>query len=275
MLNLAKNHPHVFIVNHDSFFSSRPGDDMRITTVVFVCFGWLFLAGIESAKGTVIYDGTIAWESAGTGLYANQWYFDGLFTDPERARHFSIAQGSGIEIAIRARTITILDSATGFITPTGNVYTVSTGLTVHGNAKWAYEYVINLSPNGLDSGLHIGDTDVFLTVTDLATNTSATVDPLTYWTTNAGYSWQNGFRQPTPDSSTDTEIQNRALPGVNFPTGSFNPLDLQTYRFDLEVRNKATDALLASDTMFVQVPEPSSFVITSWFMYMLLRSRKR
>jgi hypothetical protein len=188
---------------------------------------------------------------------------------------WTVDTNNGVELGLRAK----YRQGAQIDTPT-NVYDVLPGYQNPTHALWNYEFSIDLQPNGAGSGLTLNEITATLTVTDLTTGATGTVNPLTYWGDDSGFGsglgGANGITstgQDSPENGADWVAQNSQNPlfaqfPISFPAvcGSnceaFNPNAADLYQFVLTVNNADTGALLASDTIDVQVtPEPAAVVL--------------
>ncbi len=171
---------------------------------------------------------------------------------------FTIADGTGdaegVELGLRARV-----RNGGAPAPEGNVYTFSTGTDPSGFALWNYDFSIYLG------GRTFGAQGVTasLSVTDVGTSTTVSVDPTTHWLDDAYY---DGVVHPTNsghDALTDASgAQNSEnLSFADSPLAGFNPWYGDTYIFTLTVTVPG-DGAIVMDTITVNtVPEPATLSV--------------
>jgi hypothetical protein len=194
----------------------------------------------------------------------------------------------GVELGLRAKyrfgtgASTVIHSST-------DIYDVPVGVGAGANANkalWNYDWSINLLDAG---GVTLPDITAQLTVTDVNTGSSVTIDPLTYWTDNAGWGYPNAGGSPVKVNLGGLQevpgvvvygAQNSENPKfADFPLSSgFSALqDGKVYEFDLKVFD-SSNTLMASDTMFVNTfaPEPASvFMIASGLLLVGLYRRRK
>jgi hypothetical protein len=238
------------------------------TPVAIAALGTLALA-VSAANAAITYEANLVSPNNSGEI---GWY-DGT-GNPNGG--FTVDTENGIELGLRAK---LRQSPNVINTPT-DVYTVPAGLQVGSptHAAWNYEFSIDLAPLGVSSGLNLGDIAGFttLTITDVTTGTTNTVNPLNYWADDSGF----GPTVTTPESTGQWGAQNSENPLFSdFPLDSmsysFNPYAEHTYEFELNVANPAGGGLLASDTIFVNVPEPTSIAMLGIGALTLLRRSRR
>ena len=169
---------------------------------------------------------------------------------------FTVDTENGIELGLRAK----YRQDPNVINSSDNVYHVLAGLQTSPapttRAKWNYEFSIDLSPNGVSSGFTLEDIVAALTITNLNTLATATVNPITYWADNSF--WGSTGETTGGDPAGKWGAQNSENGAfADFPLASFDPNALGTYKFDLVVSN-LDQQVLASDTILVAVPEPAT-----------------
>jgi hypothetical protein len=151
--------------------------------------------------------------------------------------NFTVDTENGVEIGFRAKLYQV-----GNITPTGNLYQVSTGLFSPTRALWNFDYSVN---PGLQS---LADTTALITIKDLGTGTVTSFDPsLISDNATSGNGYQNS---------------ENAIFGFLGP--SYNPFANDTYQFDFTLTGGSLQAPLAVEA-FVEigsgVPEPSTWAM--------------
>lgn len=169
---------------------------------------------------------------------------------------FTIDNENGVEVGLRAK----LRQSPGVIDSPSNVYLVPAGPQPGSptHAAWNYEFSINLSGANLTLSDIINKTT--LTVTDLTTSATNTVNPFTQFPDYSVYG-PDGKNNPA-DALTNFGAQNSENPAfAGFPlAGSYNEFAPDTYRFTLNVIDNG-GTQLASDTIDVTVaPLPSSLL---------------
>lgn len=170
---------------------------------------------------------------------------------------FTIDLENGIELGLRAK----LRSDPNVIDTPTDIYDVPGGPQIGSptHAAWNYEFSIDLEPGGVGS-LTLGDINASLTITDLTTSATATIDPVTYFGDDAAFGPSNEESKP---KTTDWGAQNSENPAfASFPlAGDYNEAAARTYLITLTVTNAAGDTTLASDSIMVEVvtPEPATF----------------
>lgn len=170
---------------------------------------------------------------------------------------FTIDLENGIELGLRAK---LRQDPNVIDTPT-DIYDVPYGpqLSSPSHAAWNYEFSIDLEPGGVGS-LTLGDINASLTITDLTTSATATIDPLTYFNDDTGFGPSN---KEKPQQTTDWGAQNSENPAfASFPLASdYNEAAARTYLITLTVTNATGDTTLAADSIMVEVvtPEPATF----------------
>jgi PEP-CTERM motif len=189
----------------------------------------------------------------------------------------------GVELGLRAKYRFGSGSSTDIHSST-DVYDVPVGVNA-GKALWNYDWSINLINTG---GWILSSITAQLTITDVNSGISKTIDPLSYWKDNAGWGYPSVPGNPvtvnlgglkTAPGLTVWGAQNSENPNfADFPlSAGFNALQAgKEYEFDLKVFNNS--GLMASDTMFVNttVPEPASlFMIGSGLLLAGLYRRRK
>jgi len=212
-------------------------------TALYVC---LFAV---SSQASTLFDGSLASPSA--SAFAG-WY-DGT-GNPNGG--FTIDLENGIELGLRVK---LRQSPNVINTPT-DLYDVPNGpqLSSPSHAAWNYEFSIDLEPNGIGT-LTMADIDASLTIIDLTTSATATIDPLTYFPDDSAFGPSG---KETPQQGTDWGAQNSENPAfASFPLAAgYNENAGDLYQFTLAVTNAAHTSTLATDTIMVQVvtPEPAA-----------------
>jgi len=227
-----------------------------------------------SARASSTYDTTLASPNGNTANTTNNpsWY-DGSGNNTVQGG-FTVDSENGIEIGMRAK----YRQNANWIDPTGNVYSVAPGAQTNitsggaganaARAAWNYEFSIDLQPGGLGgggSGLTLADiaANTTLTITDLTTGHTSTVNPLTHWGDDTGYGHAIGFTlaaKGTPEVASDWGVQQSENPAfADFPLAAFYNMNApDSYQFTLNVV-KNDETVLGSDTIFVNVaPLPTS-----------------
>jgi hypothetical protein len=170
---------------------------------------------------------------------------------------FAVDTENGVEVGLRVKLRqdpNVIDSVTG-------VYDVPIGpqLTSPSHAAWNYEFSIDLRPGGVGT-LTLADITATLTITDVTTGATATVDALSYFGDNSGY---GSGGKDTPATGTDWGSQNSENPiFASFPLAAdYDENAVRLYEFDLVVKQGTN--VLASDTIYAQTvaPEPGSALL--------------
>ena len=162
------------------------------------------------------------------------------------------------------------------IDSSSNLYDLPAGPQVSSpsHAAWNYEFSIDLDPNGVGT-LTMAGIDASLTITDLTTSATATIDPLTYFPDNSAFGPSG---KESPQQSTDWGAQNSENPKfASFPLASgYNENAPDLYQFTLTVTNAAHTSTLATDTIMAQVvtPEPASLGLIALGAAALILRRK-
>jgi hypothetical protein len=175
---------------------------------------------------------------------------------------WTVGTGNGIEVGLEA----ILRNL-GPVEPiVGTTYFVPAGFQTQPSAStkatWNYNYSIDLRPGGVGS-LTLDDIDAKLTITNLTTSASGTIDLIAPPTgaDNASYDGTTVHNAPLP---TDWATQNSKNPtfgdagmlGLGYDIGSSDD-----WSFVLNVYNKGTSNVLATTAITVDVvptPLPSA-----------------
>jgi hypothetical protein len=136
-----------------------------------------------------------------------------------------------------------------------------------GRASWDFYFSINTNANGTGSNT-LSAYNYNVAVTDLSNGTTVSYDPLGAGNDDSGFGplgvTQGDNHNTTPpitaiplDPSTEWIAQNAENIGFNFLFGSnFNPTD--AYQINLQVLNKDGGALIDSDIITVNSPEPGT-----------------
>ena len=223
---------------------------------------FIFFAASAAAMATIQYDTNLA--SPNNSNYPG-WY-DGT-GNPNGG--FTVDTENGIELGLRVKLRqdpNVIDSPTDlYYVPVGPQPSSPT------HAAWNYEFSIDLRPGGLGT-LTLNDISASLTITDVTTGATATVNALSYFGDNSGY----GPGGKDTAQGTDWGSQNSENPiFASFPLAAdYNENAVRLYRFDLTVTQNG-GGLLASDTIFAQTetPEPSAWVLTLGGLGFLMRRR--
>ncbi len=212
--------------------------------------GLLFAAATVAPAG-IIYDTNLV---SPNGSSAPGWY-NGT-GNPNGG--FTVDSENGIEIGLRAK----LRQSPNVIHSPDNQYTVPTGSQpgVPGRAAWNYEFSIDLEPLGAGS-LTLADIVASLTITDVTTGQTSTVNPLTYWNDDTGF---GSLGTTKPESAAQWGAQNSQNPIFgDFPLAfEYNMNAVRTYRLDLVINN-LSGGNLATDTILINTvsPEPASLAL--------------
>lgn len=197
---------------------------------------------------------------------------------------FTVDSENGIEIGLRAviRQGPQINSLTNtYYVPSGPESTANGSLSNNGaRAAWNYDFSIDLRPNGVGS-LTFNDITALLTVTDLTTLQSGSVDPLslTFAPDTAGFGNPAGTTNSHDGSATssDYSAENSENPIFgNFPVAGYNFGNGDEYQFNLQITENSNSQVLASDTIDVVVtPEPSTFFMLGGGCLALFLFRRR
>jgi hypothetical protein len=127
--------------------------------------------------------------NTGSGNGANPSWYNGA-GNPQGG--WTVDNSNGIEVALRAK----YRNVDGVIDTSTDDYSVTAGAcltapcTTNGPhptyALWNYEFSIDLQPNGVGS-LTLADITATLTVTDVTTGATGTINPLTHWADDTGF----------------------------------------------------------------------------------------
>jgi hypothetical protein len=197
---------------------------------------------------------------------------------------FTVDSENGIEIGLRAviRQGPQIDSSTNtYFVPSGPESTSNGSLANNATrAAWNYDFSIDLQPNGVGT-LDFNDITALLTVTDLTTSQSGSVDPLSvaFAGDTVGFGNPAGTTSSHDGSATgsDYSAENSQNPIFsNFPVAGYNFGNGDEYQFNLQITDNSTSQVLASDTIDVVVtPEPSTFILLGGGCLALFLFRRR
>jgi hypothetical protein len=184
---------------------------------------------------------------------------------------FTVDTENGIEIGLRIK----LRQDPNVISSATNIYDVPIGPQVSSptHAAWNYEFSIDLEPLGIGT-LTLNDITASLVVTDVTTSvTSASINPLTYWTDDSGF---GSGGKTTPQTGAQWGVQQSENPiFADFPLGAdYNENAVRLYQFTLTVTQNSNGNVLGSDTVFAQTvaPEPSTFLFMGLGLGLLMLS---
>lgn len=230
-----------------------------IKFALYVCLG------ILTAQASTLFDANLASPNAS----AFPGWYDGT-GNPNGG--FTVDSQNGIELGLRVKLRqdpNVIDSPT-------DIYAVPAGPQPSSlsHAAWNYEFSIDLEPNGVGT-LTLADISASLTITDVTTGATATINPLTYWNDDAGF---GSSGKTSPESAAQWGAQNSENPIFgDFPLAAdYNEGAARTYLFTLVVTNIHTTAILGSDVMQVNVtPEPATIGMIGLGIAMLLLGGKR
>jgi hypothetical protein len=183
---------------------------------------------------------------------------------------------NGVEVGLRAKYRNV-DSVIDTLTDDYSVMSgecildpTCKGSSSNANlALWNYEFSIDLRPGGVGS-LTLANIVATLTVTDVTTGATGTVNPLTHWVDDSGFgsgaggaSGLTSTGKHIPEVPADWGAQNSENLGfADSPlAGVFNPNANDEYDFVLTV-SSPTGAVLATTDIEVQAtPEPSAVIL--------------
>jgi len=164
---------------------------------------------------------------------------------------FTIVNGGNIEIGLRAM---LRQNPADIANGSNNIYSVplgsQTNITSGGNgdnparAAWNFDFSVDL----LSSGLHLNNISTVLTITGIPGSppgSPLSFDALTMFSDNSG--WDTAKNLALSNLDTDIGFQNSE--NANFV--GINIILDATYNFKLDVYNKQTQALIASDNIVV------------------------
>lgn len=175
--------------------------------------------------------------------------------------------GSGtIELGLRARF-----RGGPNVTPVGDLYTFPTGTGSGGRAVWNYDFSVGLGSSGyrLSDFVGTGGSNLLtasLTITDVNTAFTATINPVIYWSDSATHNGSTAFQNGSGYGSPGTMIGEQNSQNLQFAdsplAGDFNPWNGDTYLFNLKVSDSG--GIIASVNMQVDaIPEPASLTLLS------------
>lgn len=141
---------------------------------------------------------------------------------------------------------------------TGNVYIVKDGGQPCYSttcALWNFDFSVNLQANGANPTLHLSDITSLMTITNVGTGDTFSLDPLHAFSDN--YGWNGGPSDNTAltNLSSDWGFQNSENLGFFFP--GFDPYAAGTYKIELSVAEGATSLGSVSETIEA-VPSPGT-----------------
>lgn len=183
----------------------------------------LLVVAISPAKAGVVYDADLV----SPGVYYGSGNTNG---------HFVVDTENGVEIGFRAKLYKV-----GNITPTGNLYQVSTGLYSPTRSLWNFDFSVNPGNQSL-----VG-TAALITITDLRTGTQTSFNP-----------------SLIPDNATSGNGYQNSENAIFGFLPSYDPFANDTYRFNFTLAGGSLLTPLAVEA-FVQigsgVPEPSTWAM--------------
>lgn len=209
----------------------------------------MFSFGAGTASAATVNDAILA--SPSTNLAVPGFYAGNSIPSD----HFTVTTDNGIEVGLRART-----RFGAGPTPTGNTYDFAAG-NIAGLAYWNFDFSVNLRPNGVGT-MTLADVRSMLTFNDMFLGTTMSFDPLVSIGDNEG--WSSTGEHSGPALLTDSGAQNSEnmmFSGIKLaldPGFDPNRADLYTVKYDVF---NSSNALLASTTMLVDVPEPASMAL--------------
>ncbi len=166
---------------------------------------------------------------------------------------FVISQNNGTEIGLRTK----LRQDPNVINTPNNIYMVPTGSQpgVPSRAAWNYEMFVNVRPNNLGS-MTLADVSQYstLTILNVGTGVSSTIDPFSWWTDDSGYGTGG---KTTPWTSDQWSMEQSENPSFgDFPLAAgYNMNSDALYYFLLVVRDNSQNVLNTVD-MYAQVGNP-------------------
>ncbi|MDE2200428.1 MAG: PEP-CTERM sorting domain-containing protein, partial [Rhodospirillales bacterium] len=236
-------------------------------------------AMLALAAGAIGLAGPAMAQTATDTTLASPGFYNGTGNPSSEFTTDTFTLGSGsIELGLRARYRYGAD-----VVPSGNVYTVDTGSVVGHPAYglWNYDFSINLG----SSGIHLADlvskasggTGLYsatLTVTDVTTGLTVSIDPVIHWKDSATYDasgaggpnvfYQNGTGYTVANQLGIQNSENLGF-GDSPLVGDFNPNNVDTYDFTLSLQQNGVvlsapgSTTLGSVAMQVNaVPEPAT-----------------
>jgi hypothetical protein len=164
---------------------------------------------------------------------------------------WTVSTTGGIEVGLRTkyRNVNgIIDSSTDDYSVTaGGCISLPCSSTPHPTwALWNYEFSIDLQPNGIGSLTLAGiAANTTLTVTDVTTGATGTINPLTHWGDDTGFGSGPGGAggvtstgKHVPEVGADWAVQNSQNLGFGDSplVGFFNPNASDEYDFTLTVK---------------------------------------
>jgi hypothetical protein len=254
-----------------------------------------------TAKADILsYDQTLASPDTTAAASNNLSWYNGSGNSGVQGG-WTVDTNNGIELGLRAQlreVNSVINTPTNdYVVPVGGCTTspcdTGSGGSQPSLALWNYEFSIDLDPNGAANPSPLNIEDIapytFLTITDLTTSTSGTVNLLDCLGTclagdNSGFGTPGGLTGTNRINESLATLaafaagygaQNSENPGFgNDPLLGFNPNSTDAYQIQLTVADSG--GTLATDVIDINpVPEPSAIILLSTLAFLAFRFGRR